>query len=80
MATITAAPDVLTEALAALELPRQVSVLGPVDVGDDLSRLVLRTDRHRVAALSRSLRQLQAGRSSRKLPPVRVQIDPYDLG
>jgi primosomal protein N' (replication factor Y) len=80
MATITAAPDVLTEALAALELPSHVGVLGPVDLGAGLSRLVLRTDKRRGAALSRSLRQLQAGRSSRKLPAVRVQVDPYDLG
>jgi len=30
--------------------------------------------------LSRALQQLQAGRSSRKLTSVRVQVDPSDLG
>jgi primosomal protein N' (replication factor Y) len=79
MATITAPPELLTEALAALELPRRAGVLGPVDVGDDLARLVLRIDKSHGPGLSRALQQLQAGRSSRKRPPVRVQVDPYDL-
>ena len=80
MATISGPPEMLTEALAALDLPRQAQVLGPVDVGDGQARLVLRTAKVRGPGLSRVLQHLQAGRSSRKLPPVRVQVDPHDLG
>ncbi len=79
MATITGSPEQLTESLAGLALPRGSQVLGPVEVGDGRSRLVLRTERSRGAGLSRALQQLQAARSSRKLPPVRVQIDSDDL-
>jgi primosomal protein N' (replication factor Y) len=79
MATITAPPDVLTEALAAISLPRGAEVLGPVDAGDGAARVVLRMPPARGAALSRALQQLQATRSSRKLPPVRVQVDPTEL-
>ena len=83
LATVTAGPDTLTDVLVALDLPRHVEVLGPVDVsdGDELmARVVVRTTRERGRALSRALQQLQAGRSSRKLTSVRVQVDPSDLG
>jgi len=79
LATITAAPDVLAEAMAALTLPRGTDILGPVDAGDGASRVVVRISAARGAALSRALQPLQAGRSSRKLPPVRVQVDPTEL-
>ncbi len=83
LATVAAAPETLTEALTALALPRYVEVLGPADVSERqqaLARVVVRTTRERGAALSRALQQLQAGRSSRKQAPVRVQVDPPDLG
>ncbi|MGI8702804.1 MAG: primosomal protein N' [Nocardioidaceae bacterium] len=79
MATVTAPPDVLTEAMAAFAVPRGAEVLGPVDAGDGAARVVVRIAAERGAALSRELQHLQAGRSSRKLPPVRVQVDPVDL-
>jgi len=81
LATVTGPPDLITDVLAALRLPRYVDVLGPVDVGGDepTARIVVRTSRERGAALSRALQQLQAGRSSRKLPHVRIQVDPADL-
>jgi primosomal protein N' (replication factor Y) (superfamily II helicase) len=80
MATVTAAPAELTAALAVLDVPAYVDVLGPVDHGEAESRLVLRAPRAQGAALSRALQRVQAARSSRKLPPVRVQVDPPDLG
>jgi primosomal protein N' (replication factor Y) len=80
MATVTGAPELLTDALAAMELPRQAQVLGPVELDDGQARLVVRTDKSRGPGLTRALQHLQAGRSSRKLPPVRVQVDPFDLG
>jgi primosomal protein N' (replication factor Y) (superfamily II helicase) len=80
MATVTAAPGELTEVLAALDVPAYVDVLGPVEHGADEARLVLRAPRARGAALSRALQRVQSTRSARKLPPVRVQVDPPDLG
>jgi primosomal protein N' (replication factor Y) (superfamily II helicase) len=80
MATVTGAPADITEALTALEVPGYVEVFGPVDTGPDEARLVLRAPRANGAVLSRALQRVQAGRSARKLPPVRVQVDPADLG
>ncbi len=79
LATITGSAEVVAEALAALQLPRGAELLGPVPVDDDQVRVVVRTTRAHGAALAQSLQHLQAGRSSRKLPPVRVQVDPPDL-
>ncbi len=79
LATITAAPEVVTEVLAALQLPREAEVLGPVAVDDAHHRVVIRTTRAHGGGLAQALQHLQAGRSSRKLSPVRVQIDPADL-
>jgi primosomal protein N' (replication factor Y) len=78
MATLTAPADVLAAALAAVTLPRGTEVLGPVEAGADASRVVLRIANARGPALSAALQQLQAARSSRKLSPVRVQVDPPD--
>ena len=83
LATVTGSPDTVTEVLAALDLPRHVEVLGPAAVpeaDEPTARIVVRTTRERGPALSRSLQQMQAGRSSRKLTAVRVQVDPTDLG
>jgi len=80
VATITAPPEIVTEALGRLALPPRAEVLGPVPVSGDAARLVLRSPTERGRALARAVQQLQATRSSRKLPPVRVQIDPAELG
>jgi primosomal protein N' (replication factor Y) len=79
LATISGPAEAVTEALAALRLPRLAEVLGPVDVDGSTARVVVRTSRDRGAGLSKALVDLQAGRSTRKLPPVRVQVDPADL-
>lgn len=79
LATLTASPAALTEALGGLDLPPLAEVLGPVHVEDDEARVVLRIPRQRGAALTKALQQLQAGRSSRKLATVRVQVDPVEL-
>src|SRR5262249_7120612 len=63
MATIQAPPDVITEVLTMLDLPRYAEVLGPVDLGDGQSQVVVRSPRERGAQLSRALQQLQAARS-----------------
>jgi primosomal protein N' (replication factor Y) (superfamily II helicase) len=47
---------------------------------DDTVRLVVRVPRRSGGDLSRALREVQGVRSARKLPPVRVQVDPVELG
>ncbi len=58
-------------------------MLGPVPEGegpDHPERVVVRVPRHRGPELSRALGDLQRLRSSRKLDPVRIQVDPPSLG
>ncbi len=86
VATLVAAADDLTAALDALTLPAGAEVLGPVPhqphpaPGEPLLRAVVRVPRAHGAALSRALVELQGVRAARKLPAVRVQVDPPSLG
>jgi primosomal protein N' (replication factor Y) len=87
VATITGAPEDLEQAVAALRLPVGAEVLGPVPVegardgvAEEAVRYVVRVPRVAGAALSASLGELQAQRSTRKLPHVRVEVDPAELG
>ncbi len=87
VATLTGEPAELEQALATLSLPAGAEVLGPVPVDDDRSghdepvvRYVLRVPRVRGDDLSRALRELQGRRSARKLPHLRVEVDPAELG
>jgi primosomal protein N' (replication factor Y) (superfamily II helicase) len=92
LATITGNPEVVTSVLDSFEPPEGTEVLGPVPVGehagptpaaaDELPpvRAVVRVPRARGAELSRALVELQGVRDAKKLPPVRVQIDPVALG
>jgi primosomal protein N' (replication factor Y) len=78
-------PDLVT-ALAGLPLPAGAEVLGPVPVaerardGPGTPRAVVRVPRVAGAELSRVLGDLQRTRAARKLPPIRVQVDPVALG
>jgi primosomal protein N' (replication factor Y) len=87
---LTGAEEDLTAALAALALPAGAEVLGPVPVpaapvrGPDAAepaplRAVIRVPRTAGAALSRTLVEMQGVRAARKLPPVRVRVDPVEL-
>lgn len=91
LAVLSGEEDDLDSALAALVLPPGAEVLGPVpepaagrrtgrDDRADRMRLVLRVPRRTGPALSRALREMQGVRSAKKLPAVRVQVDPYALG
>jgi primosomal protein N' (replication factor Y) len=89
VATVTGAPDDLGQAVATLTLPAGAEVLGPVPVeggfdggrpDEDVVRYVLRVPRASGEALSRALRELQGKRSARKLPHLRVEVDPVTLG
>ncbi|WP_244927837.1 primosomal protein N' [Nocardioides sp. W7] len=78
LATISGDPGAVDDAVTLLELPETAEVLGPVET-DEGSRVVVRVPRARGVDLARALGQLQRVRSSRKLDPVRIQVDPYSL-
>ena len=93
LAVVDGASDAIADLLAATTLPAGVEVLGPVPLppgarapfsGDstaEVERLLLRVDRRDGAALSRALVAAQAVRSThRSDAPLRVQIDPVDIG
>ncbi|NUR06444.1 MAG: hypothetical protein HOQ45_05490 [Nocardioidaceae bacterium] len=89
LATLTGPDDDVTAALDLLRLPGGAEVLGPVPVPPTPGReephpppvrVVLRVPRAAGAELSRTLVEMQGVRDARKLPPVRVQVDPVALG
>ncbi len=87
VATLTGEPDDLAQAVSGLRLPVGAEVLGPVPVegtrdalDQQTVRYVVRVPRSSGAALSAALGELQAQRSTRKLPHVRVEVDPAELG
>lgn len=79
IATVTGEPGAVDDAVTLLEAPPGAEVLGPVEVGDQESRVVIRVPRAHGSALSRALGDLQRMRSSRKLTAVRIQVDPASL-
>ncbi len=79
IATVTGEPGAVDDALTLLDAPPAAEVLGPVDVGAEESRAVIRVPRSQGSALSRALGDLQRMRSSRKLAAVRIQVDPPTL-
>ncbi len=79
LATLTGEPDAVDSLLAELVLPAGAEVLGPVATDDDQVRAVVRVPRAAGSALSRALVEVQGVRSARKLPMVRVQVDPVAL-
>jgi primosomal protein N' (replication factor Y) len=79
LATITGDPGAVDDALTLLDQPPGTEVLGPVEVDDGASRLVVRVPRAHGTALSRALGEVQRLRSARKLDTVRIQVDPVGL-
>ncbi len=83
MAVLTGAPDDLADALGRLRLPPGADVLGPVPdetSEDGGERVVVRVPRRFGPALSDALRDVSGVRAARKLPAVRVHVDPWSLG
>jgi primosomal protein N' (replication factor Y) (superfamily II helicase) len=82
----------VTAVLAALELPPATVVNGPVPLpatlpvtlpvtpAGELWRTVLRVPVDQTGDLSRRLHAVAAARSARRQAPVRIQVDPRDLG
>ncbi|WP_433597794.1 primosomal protein N' [Nocardia sp. CA-135953] len=94
MAAIDGTADSIAELLSAAKLPDHVDILGPVplppgarkpfDSGDtpaEVERMLLRVHRTAGTTLARALAAAQAVRSThRSDAPLRVQIDPVDIG
>ena len=80
VATLTGPPEAVAELLAAARLPAATETLGPVPVGDDQHRVLLRCPRAAGRALAAALHAAAGVRSARKArSTVRVRIDPLDL-
>jgi primosomal protein N' (replication factor Y) (superfamily II helicase) len=89
LAVLSGEEQAVEEMLAALELPDGAEVLGPVPhpptgpppEGEPVqARVVVRVPKAWGGLLSRALLAAQGVRSARKLPVVRVQVDPGSLG
>nr|WP_324190639.1 primosomal protein N' [Nocardia nova] len=94
LAAVDGTTATIGELLGETALPDGVEVLGPVPLppgartpfsGDaapaEVERMILRVDRRAGSALSRSLAAALAVRSSHRSDgPLRVQIDPVDIG
>jgi primosomal protein N' (replication factor Y) len=79
LATITGDPGAVDDAVTLLAAPASAEVLGPVELGEGESRVVVRVPRAEGPELSRALGELQRLRSARKLDAVRIQVDPPTL-
>jgi primosomal protein N' (replication factor Y) len=80
LVTIEGALDAVSGALAALEVPEGVAVLGPFGVGEqepvEVHRLTLRCPLPLAAQLVGQVKAMAAVRAARKDAPVRVRVDP----
>ncbi len=79
IATLTGEPGAVDDALTLLTRPPGTEVLGPVEIDEGESRVVVRVPRAQATALSRALGEVQRVRSARKLDAVRIQVDPVTL-
>lgn len=85
VATITGSLDELDAVHPLLQLPAGAEVLGPVPVDlrpgeEPQHRLVVRVPRAAGPVLTQALHDVQAQRSARKQPHLRVVVDPMSLG
>ncbi len=83
MASLEGAPDEVEAFLAALELPPDADLLGPVPVGpisSGVERMLVRVPRAQGARLAASLQAATRLRSVKKEPVVRVRLDPAEIG
>ncbi len=90
LATLSGEPGAVSAFVDALELPSNAELLGPVHVEPGPGRpaasqqpqvrAVVRVPRASGSQLSRALVVTQGARDAKKLPRVRVQVDPVALG
>jgi primosomal protein N' (replication factor Y) len=80
MASVTGTPRAVTDFLALTRLPGSADTLGPVPVGEEAERMLLRVPRSDGRALAAALHAAAGVRSARKeADPVRVEVDPAEL-
>jgi primosomal protein N' (replication factor Y) len=81
MASLTGRPDAVAELVSLADLPDGTELLGPVPVGDEQERALVRVaSRADGGALAAALHAAAGVRSARKAEgAVRVQIDPREL-
>ena len=80
MAALSGPAEAVESLLTAAALPPGAELLGPVDTGEDLVRMLVRVARPAGRALAAALHEAQAERSARKEPgAVRVELDPAEL-
>jgi primosomal protein N' (replication factor Y) len=81
MASLTGPPAAVAELLGAARLPDGAEVIGPVPAGAEAERVLVRVPRQHGAELAARLKEAAAGRSARRTAePVRIQLDPAELG
>ncbi|WP_328316424.1 primosomal protein N' [Streptomyces sp. NBC_00388] len=96
MAAVSGRAQTLEEFLAAVRLPHDAEVLGPVPIlpadpnrprrpgdpppGESWERALVRVPPGSGAALASALRTAQAARLTRGSEPVRIRVDPPDIG
>jgi primosomal protein N' (replication factor Y) len=78
LATVVGPPDAVRPLLDEA-WPEPSELLGPVPLGDDEVRLVIRAPRRQGPALAAALGRVHAQRSARKAPPLRIRVDPQEL-
>ncbi|QUQ66766.1 primosomal protein N' [Kutzneria sp. CA-103260] len=80
MATIDGVPDAVNAVLDDLKLPATGEILGPVPLGEDKERALVRTTRAEGRALAEAIANAVRVRTARKDPDqVRVRMDPLEL-
>ncbi|MDN5893506.1 MAG: primosome assembly protein PriA, partial [Nocardioides sp.] len=90
MASVTGGAGPVDDAITLLRMPEGAELLGPIPVeshgprrgggeAKEEIRALVRAPRGQGAELSAALGELQRLRSSRKLDPVRVQVDPSEI-
>lgn len=96
MAAVSGRPETLSAFLDAVDLPGDAEVLGPVPVlspdpnrprrpgdappGESVERALIRVPPGSGAALAAALKTAQAARLTRGGDPVRIRVDPPDIG
>jgi len=79
LAVISGPAEEIASAAEGLQLPAGGELLGPLPLDGETAQLVARVPPDQGAVFSRLLKQAQATRSARKLPHLRLQIDPVEL-
>ncbi|MEU9047293.1 MULTISPECIES: primosomal protein N' [unclassified Kitasatospora] len=85
MASISGTPAAVADLLGLIRLPEGADVLGPVPVpalrGEEQERALLRVSPGQGSALAAALKAAQIARIAlRTAEPVRVRVDPTDIG